>query len=104
MDAGSCWVPRNFWLGEREKQAIISFHLKNPLEGYRRLTFMMLDGDIVAVSPSSVWRVLSQAGLLSKWNSKPSRKGTGFEQPLKTTDCQECENPEFHALSSPIPL
>ena len=26
--------------------------------------------------------MLSQAGLLSKWNGKPSKKGTGFEQPL----------------------
>jgi hypothetical protein len=26
-----------------EKEAIIGFHLQNPLEGYRRLTFMMLD-------------------------------------------------------------
>jgi hypothetical protein len=43
---------------------------------------MMLDADIVALSPTSVWRVLSQAGLLSKWNGKPSKKGTGFEQPL----------------------
>ena len=43
---------------------------------------MMLDADIVAVSPSSVWRVLRQAGLLSKWNGKPSKKGTGFAQPL----------------------
>ena len=43
---------------------------------------MMLDADIVAVSPSSVWRVLSQGGLLLKWNGKPSKKGTGFEQPL----------------------
>ena len=76
------WVPRDFWLEDWEKQAIIGFHLKNPLEGYRRLTFMMLDADIVAVSPSSVWRVLGQAGLLSKWNGKPSKKGTGFEQPL----------------------
>jgi hypothetical protein len=58
------------------------FHLKNPLERYRRLTFMMLDADIVAVSPSSVWRVLSHAGLLSKWSGKPSRKGTVFAQPL----------------------
>jgi putative transposase len=76
------WVPRDSWLEDWEKQAIIGFHLKNPLEGYRRLTFMMLDADIVAVSPSSVWRVLGQAGLLSKWNGKPSKKGTGFEQPL----------------------
>jgi len=75
------WVPRDFWLEDWEKQAIINFHLKNPLEGYRRLTFMMLDADIVAVSPSSVWRVLGQEGLLKKWNGKPSKKGTGFEQP-----------------------
>ena len=75
------WVPRDFWLEDWEKQAIVNFHLKNPLEGYRRLTFMMLDADIVAVSPSSVWRVLGQAGLLGKWNGKPSKKGTGFVQP-----------------------
>src|SRR5581483_11169330 len=75
------WVPRDFWLEEWEKQAIVAFHLKNPLEAYRRLTFMMLDADIVAVSPASVWRVLSRAGLLRKWNQKPSKKGTGFEQP-----------------------
>ena len=56
-------VPRDFWLEDWEEQAIIGFHLKNPLEGYRRLTFMMLDADIAAVSPTSVWRVLSQAGL-----------------------------------------
>jgi putative transposase len=36
------WVPRDFWLEDWEKQAIIGFHLKSPLEGYRRLTFMML--------------------------------------------------------------
>ena len=77
------WVPRDFWLEPWEKEAIIEFHLKNPLEGYRRLTFMMLDADVVAVSPASVWRVLKQAGLLSRWKSKPSRKGTGFEQPLQ---------------------
>ena len=48
---------------------------------YRRPTFMMLDADIVAVSPASVWRVLSRAGPLRKWNGKPSKTGTGFEQP-----------------------
>lgn len=75
------WVPRDFWLQDWEKQAIIGFHLKNPLEGYRRLTFMMLDAGVVAVSPSSVWRVLGQEGLLRKWSGKPSKKGTGFDQP-----------------------
>lgn len=66
-----------------ERQAIIDYYQKNPLEGYRRLTFMMLDQDIVAVSPSSVYRILSSAGLLKRWNNKPSTKGTGFVQPLK---------------------
>ena len=75
------WVPRDFWLEPWEKQAILDYQEKFPLEGYRRLTFMMLDAEVVAVSPSSVWRVLSQAGRLRKWQSKPSRKGTGFEHP-----------------------
>ena len=76
-------VPRDFWLEQWEKDAIIKFHKNNPLEGYRRSTFMMLDQNIVAVSPSSVYRVLSAAGLLKRWNSKGSKKGNGFVQPLK---------------------
>jgi putative transposase len=76
-------IPRDFWLEDWEKQAIINFYLEHPLEGYRRLTFMMLDRDIVAVSPSSVYRVLSAAELLRRWNGKTSKKGTGFVQPLK---------------------
>ena len=75
------WVPRDFWLEDWEKQAILDFQAQHPLEGYRRLTFMMLDADIVAVSPASVWRVLAHAGRLSRWKGRPSRKGTGFEQP-----------------------
>jgi len=77
------WIPRDFWLEDWEKQAIIDYHQRFPLEGYRRLTFMMLDEDVVAVSPASTWRVLSQAGLLERWNKKPSLKGTGFQQPLQ---------------------
>ena len=50
----------------------------------------MLDADVVAVSPSSVWRVLKQAGLLSRWKAKPSRKGTGFEQPLAAAPALAC--------------
>jgi putative transposase len=43
----------------------------------------MIDDDIVAVSPSSVYRVLTQADLLRRWNRTPSKKGDGFHQPLK---------------------
>jgi transposase-like protein len=79
----NAWIPRDFWLEAWEKKAILQFHFEHPLEGYRRLTFMMLDAEVVAVSPSSVWRVLKQAGCLSRWKGKPSRKGTGFEQPSR---------------------
>jgi transposase InsO family protein len=79
-------LPRDHWLEDAEKQAIVDFHRQYPLEGYRRLTFMMLDRDIVAVSPSSVYRVLGAAGLLRRWKGKPSKKGTGFVQPLRPHD------------------
>lgn len=75
-------VPRDHCLSEEEKQAIVAFHDQNPLEGYRRLTFMMLDRDMVAASPTSVYRVLKAAGRLRRWNRQPSKKGTGFVQPL----------------------
>ena len=61
----------------------LDFYLQHPTEGYRSLAFLMLDGDIVAVSPSSVYRVLCDAGLLRKWNKKPSSKGNGFKAPDK---------------------
>jgi len=44
---------------------------------------MMLDDDIVSVSPASVYRVLHGADLLGRFRGKPSLKGTGFQQPGK---------------------
>jgi transposase InsO family protein len=42
---------------------------------------MMLDADVIAVSPASAWRVLHQAGRLARWKGKPWSKGQGFQQP-----------------------
>jgi len=82
----NCLVPRDHWLELWERQAIVRFFHEYPLEGYRRLCFMMLDRDIVAVSPASVYRVLKAEGLLANRWQKPSRKGTGFVQPLAPHD------------------
>jgi transposase InsO family protein len=79
----NAWVPRDHWLEEAEKKSILDFHDQHPLEGYRRLTFMMLDADVAAVSPTSVYRVLRTAGVLDRHNTKPSQKGSGFAQPLR---------------------
>src|SRR5262245_33958953 len=76
-------VPRGWWLEDWEKEAILDFHSKHPLEGYRRLAFMMLDADVVAASPSSVYRVLHDAGLTRRHASRPTLKGNGFLQPSR---------------------
>ncbi len=76
-------VPRDFWLEDWETVAIIAFHDVYSSEGYRRLTYIMLDANVVAVSPSSVYRVLKAAGKLHPRWGKPSRRGKGFEQPAQ---------------------
>jgi putative transposase len=75
-------VPRDHWLTDDEKERIRAFARAHPLEGYRLLTFMMLDADVVACSPASVYRVLKAAGLLAGSSPTPTKKGTGFVQPL----------------------
>jgi putative transposase len=79
----NAWVPRDHWLTEDEKERLGAFARQNPLEGYRRLTFMMLDANVVACSPASVYRVLKRAGLLAGQTPTPTKKGTGFVQPLQ---------------------
>ena len=79
-------IPRDFWIRDWERQAIIDFFHAHPDEGYRRLTFMLLDADVVAVSPSTVRRVLHQAGLMRRWNPGPSSRGRGFVQPQEPHD------------------
>ena len=76
-------VPRDFWLLADERQAILDFNSKFPLEGYRRLAFMMLDANVVAVSPATVYRFLKEADRISRWPKAKSLKGTGFVQPRK---------------------
>jgi len=76
-------IPKQNWILQWEKDAIIAYAKSHLAEGYRRLTYMMMDEDVVAVSPSSTYRVLKFAGLLNRWNeTKANSKGTGFIQPL----------------------
>jgi hypothetical protein len=66
------------WLEDWEKEAIKTFAREHPLEGYRRLSFMMLDDHVVAVSPTSTYRVFKEADLLSAWNHKPFKEKNRF--------------------------
>jgi transposase InsO family protein len=79
----NCAIPRDFWLEDWEKQAIVAFFDRHPLEGYRRLAFMMLDANLAAASPATVYRVLKAAGRLDRVQQGVSKKGKGFVQPLQ---------------------
>jgi len=75
-------IPRSGWLLEEERRAIIRYARANIEEGYRRLTYRMIDDDIAYASPSSVYRVLRAAGLSSRFNAlAPTGKGRGYIQP-----------------------
>ena len=79
----NAWVPRDHWLTDDERERIGVCVHAHPLEGYRRLTYMMLDADVVACSPTSVYRVLKAAGLLAGQSPTITKQGTGFVQPLQ---------------------
>lgn len=89
--------PKQHWLTPDERQSIIDYarqyigsHQYYLQDGYRRIAYMGIDENAFACSPISVYRVLSKAGLLSKWkNKKKSIKGTGYKQPL-------CPYQEWH--------
>ncbi len=81
--------PKTHWLTPSEIKAVEDFARDHYAEsdyflkdGYRRIAYNMLDLNLAAVHPSSVYRILKKAGLLNKWNTnKTSLKGTGFKQP-----------------------
>lgn len=84
-------IPKQHWHTPEEEKKITNYVNKHIYstdrffrDGYRRLTYRMLDEEIVALSPSSVYRILKRNNLLNPWNTKKtSSKGTGFKQPKR---------------------
>lgn len=66
----------------QEKAAVCAFALEHPDDGYRRLTWMLLDADIAALSASSVYRTLRDAGLNRRWRRSSC---IGLRRPAKPT-------------------
>jgi putative transposase len=66
---------RAYELLPEERTAICEFALKFPKIGYRKLTWMMVDAQVACVGESTVYRVLSEADLLSRW--KRSTRSSG---------------------------
>ena len=78
-------LPKGHWILPEEREAILVFKRQQPSLGAKRLSFMMLDRNVVAISPSSVFRVLQEAGLSSKWTLPDGQKAhrSGFHQPTR---------------------
>ncbi len=74
-------IPRAHQILPEERDAILAFHAENSLEGYRRLTYMMMDREVAFVSPATTYRVLKAAGLIKARVRRVSKKGQGFKQP-----------------------
>jgi len=58
-----------------ERTAICEFALRYPKIGYRKLTWMMVDAQVACVGESTVYRVLSDADLLSRWKRSAASSG-----------------------------
>jgi len=73
-------IPREHHATPEEKAEVCAYARTQLHKGYRALTYEMLDGDIAALSPSTIYRILSAAGLLGRAGA-PTKKGKGFAQP-----------------------
>jgi hypothetical protein len=58
-----------------ERTAICEYALGFPKIGYRKLTWMMVDAGVACVGESTVYRVLSEADLLSRWKRSAASGG-----------------------------
>ena len=81
-------APKDHQVSPKEYSAIVEYARQSESKstiysknGYRRLTYMMIDANIAFVSPSTVYRILKNENLLNKWNTKASKKGDGYKQP-----------------------
>lgn len=82
-------IPKQHWHTPEEEKAVISYvkkHISSTdryfRDGYRRLTYRMIDEGVSALYPSSVYRILKKNNLLNTWNKKKTNsKGSGYKQP-----------------------
>ncbi|MGC2499635.1 MAG: IS3 family transposase [Acidobacteriaceae bacterium] len=73
---------RVYELLPEERAAICRFALQFPKIGYRKLTWMMVDAGIASVGESTVYRVLREADLLSRWKRSAASSGEYHFRPV----------------------
>ena len=77
-------IPKIHYSTPEEKQKVVEFKKEHMSLGYRYLTWLMIDLNVVALSPSTVYRILKKVGLNKAWTNVPGEaKKKGFDQPSK---------------------
>jgi transposase InsO family protein len=74
-------IPRNHWVTPEEAAAILAYCQDRMEAGYRVLCWQMVDLNIAAVSPGTVYNVLKRGGLTKKWAIQTEEGKKGFDQP-----------------------
>jgi putative transposase len=73
---------RTYEVLPQERAAICGFALEHPTVGYRKLTWMMIDSATACVGESTVYRVLNEAHLLSRWKRSERSSGEYHFRPV----------------------
>jgi transposase InsO family protein len=74
-------IPRDHWVTPEEAAAILAYCQGRMEAGYRVLCWQMVDANIAAVSPATVYNVLKRGGLTKKWAEQGKESKKGFDQP-----------------------
>jgi transposase InsO family protein len=74
-------IPRDHWVTPEEAAAILEYCQERMELGYRVLCWQMVDLDIAAVSPGTVYNVLKRGGLTKKRVEMREEAKKGFQQP-----------------------
>lgn len=69
-----------------ERRAIVHYARAHSEERHRELAWKMVDENVVAVSPSTVYRILGEANLVCRWVPRGRRKGAGRAAPPTAPD------------------
>src|SRR5262249_49148922 len=67
-----------------EKQAVLAYARRQPGLRHRELAWRMVDEGVACLSPSTVYRILKEAGLVCPWRRRAKRRRAGAGRAFPT--------------------
>lgn len=65
---------------KREEEVVVAYARGHAGVGYKKLTWQMVDEDVVALTPGQVYRILSRAHLLDRWGQTVGGAGAEYRE------------------------